>query len=538
MVNQVPPSLQPLLEEGIIHVGDVAAVRLYMKLALREDPTRASTFTPVVWEALTRTLAVFRDQHTCVELSEHAEWLDGLRRCTSLVGTPSNADDVSRRPFILEEQLGQGYLYLHRSWAEERAVALNLRSRSEANLSVVTGGPGTGKTTTIAQELIELLKSTEDVPPVVALAAPTGKAAKRMSEAITNALKRLEAPERVRQIVTASPATTIHRLLGSAPSRIDSRFTYNAGNKLQHDIVIVDEVSMISVSMMFHLLDALRPDTRLILVGDPDQLASVEAGTVLADIVDGFGPTRIKVLDKQYRFKDAEGIINLSTAIRNGDVDGVFSALTSHPSHVTWIDPAQSTDDVNDVLRMVVQHAKSVMALAAAGKLDSALDEKLKVQVLCAHRNGRYGVAGWNNLVERRLGMSASNQWYVGRPIIVTRNDRITDLSNGDVGVVGVRDGGRSACFGDLEKSVPVARLPHVETVHALTIHKSQGSEYDHVVVVLPEGQSRILTRELFYTGVTRAVSKLTVIGSRESIESAVSKKIRRATGLAQHLRS
>jgi exodeoxyribonuclease V alpha subunit len=172
--------------------------------------------------------------------------------------------------------------------------------------------------------------------------------------------------------------------------------------------------------------------------------------------------------------------------------------------------------------------------------LSEALVKKGKLQVLCAHRHGKHGVTGWNRLVEERLGVATSNPWYAGRPVIVTVNDSTTKLFNGDVGIIGQGTKGRVAFFGgeSATSTVPTTRLPHVDTVHALTIHKSQGSEYDHVIVVLPEQDSRILNRELFYTGVTRASSKLTILGSKESIEAAVSTKVRRATGLARRLRN
>jgi exodeoxyribonuclease V alpha subunit len=353
-----------------------------------------------------------------------------------------------------------------------------------------------------------------------------------MTEAMDRALA--NAPQHVRGIILASPATTVHSLLGANPNRVDSRFTYHAGNRLQHDIVIVDEVSMMSLSMMYHLLAAVSDDAKLILVGDPDQLASVDAGTVLADIVAGSPPGRIDKLETQHRFKDCPNIVAAAKAIRGGNVEATLEAISGNKPDVRWIDPTDSPELAEEVLDSVVEHAKKVIALAAAGDGTAALALKSEVQVLCAHRNGKMGVAGWNRIIEQRLGPGTSNQWYLGRPVIVTENDKASGLFNGDVAVIGQDNSGRVAHFStDLSKpGIPVARLPDVETVHALTIHKSQGSEYDHVIVVLPEGESRILTRELLYTGVTRAKGRLTVLGSRAVITDGVGASVHRATGL------
>ena len=536
----VRPDLGAYVDEGFIASRDIEAVETLMRLASRENPNAESTFTGSVWLALSRVLAAFREQHTCVELAEHPDWIADLRQCTSLVGVPNFSSGGPRPPFVLDDHDGSSTLYLHRSWAEERAVAESLKARTGSKLTVITGGPGTGKTTKVVSDLVERLSKESDSSLVVAMAAPTGKAAKRMTQAIEAALEKGNAPEHVRKIVLASPAVTIHSLLGAVPHRRDKRFTYHAGNRLIHDVVIVDETSMVSLSQMHHLLAALRPEAELILVGDPDQLASVDSGTVLSDIVDGFGPNRVTVLTEQHRFKDSTEIIDLASAIRDGKTSDVLAQLSNTGESVEWIDPVQSPERMKNLIEVVVGHAGEVMDRAASGDLTGALAVKGSLQVLCAHRHGRYGVTGWNRLVENHLGPSTSNPWYVGRPVIVTVNDRMTKLSNGDIGVIGEGDKSRVSCFGTGQDSprIPVTRLPHVETVHALTIHKSQGSEYDHVIVVLPDQDSKILTRELFYTGVTRAAKKLTIVGSKETIEVAVSQKIRRATGLARRLQS
>lgn len=198
------------------------------------------------------------------------------------------------------------------------------------------------------------------------------------------------------------------------------------------------------------------------------------------------------------------------------------------------------TKAARDLTIEVVDHARQLGRLVESGDLKAAVDFQKTLQVLCAHRTGASGVAGWNTLVERRLGVSGGSSWYAGRPIMVTRNNRALGLNNGDVGVVVPAPGedrmDAALPQGKEVRRVPVSRLEEVETVHALTIHKSQGSEYGHAIVVLPEKSSRILTRELLYTGVTRARDQVTIVGSREVIEAAIERPIRRATGLAERI--
>jgi exodeoxyribonuclease V alpha subunit len=538
-MSNYPHRLQTHIDEGFVEERDLRAAAVYVDLTLRtlegaERDAAEHAVTDNVWLAIARTLAAFRDQHTCVNLAEHPEWEADIRLCTALIAEPSTINAARRQPFILD----LGRLYIHRSWEEECFVAEKISTRPADKLRVITGGPGTGKTTTVAKQLVERLSQPSDQPVLVALAAPTGKAAKRMTEAMDRALTDAGATQHVRDIVLASPATTIHSLLGANPNRVNNRFTHHATNKLKHNIVIVDETSMLSLSMMYHLLAALEDDAELILVGDPNQLASVDAGTVLADIVEGSPPGRIQELTTQYRFKDCPNIVAAADAIHNGDLVQTLKAISVDKAEVQWIDPLDSPDLAEEVLTSVVEHAKAVVKLAKSGQIQEALASKNELQVLCAHRNGKMGVTGWNRVIEERLGLGTSNQWYLGRPVIVTENDRTTGLFNGDIAIIGNDDSHRIACFStDPSKpTLPVTRLPNVDTVHALTIHKSQGSEYNHVIVVLPDRESRILTRELLYTGVTRAKNRLTIIGSEAAIRDAVARPIQRATGLAGRL--
>ncbi len=538
-MNVFPSHLREHVDSGEVAERDLHVVNVYVDMALRsvESSERAAlehTLTDNVWLALARTLAAFRDQNVCVDMNDHPGWEADLRACTALVAEPHSIDHARRQPFILD----LGRLYVHRAWQEECTVADKIRSRPVDKLKVITGGPGTGKTTTVAEQLVARLSTESADTVLVALAAPTGKAAKRMTEAMAKALTQANAPAAVRDIVLASPATTIHSLLGSRPNSVDKRFKFHAGNKLKHNLVIVDETSMLSLSMMHNLLAALDDTAELILVGDPDQLASVEAGTVLADIVAGLPAGRIAPLTIPYRFKDQPNIVAASKAIREGESAAFLAAISGSDTDVRWVDPDADAKAAAAILDEVVAHAREVADRARAGNLADALTHNNAMQVLCAHRNGKMGVAGWNRIVEERLKVASSGQWYMGRPIIVTKNDRTTGLFNGDVAIIGEEHGQRVARFSadKSQPAVPVTRLPSVETVHALTIHKSQGSEYDDVIVVLPGPDSRILTRELLYTGVTRAAKRLTILGSQAVIEQAIGRPIRRATGLSDRL--
>jgi exodeoxyribonuclease V alpha subunit len=391
--------------------------------------------------------------------------------------------------------------------------------------------------------------------PRLALAAPTAKAAARMTAVLRarcaderglTELGVTAAPEvraAVLAAVDAAPATTVHKLLGANP-RGRRLFAFDAGNPLPYDLVIVDECSMLSSSLMHRLLTAVAPGGEIRLVGDPDQLVSVEAGSVLADIraiaaAEGWEAAgRARTLTEQRRFHDAPEIGALAAAIRGGRAAEAIDVLAGATTHVRWVKTG-TPQAVDAVAELVVAEARE-LCTAAARRADDVLARKERMQVLCAAREGALGVAGWNRRIESRLGDAARAPWYAGRPVMVTRNSRSLGLANGDVGVIVPAAGNRmeGVFASDTHPvRVPVARLEDVATVHALTIHKSQGSEYDHVVVVLPEQQSRLLTRELLYTAVTRGRKQVTVIGTEDVIAAAIERPIRRATGLAARLR-
>lgn len=426
----------------------------------------------------------------------------------------------------------------HRPDSEEQRRAV--RTALSQWITVLTGGPGTGKTTTVAGLLALLTEQAEHGGrrrPRIALAAPTGKAAARLQEAVRVEVENLAAVDRAR--VSGLQAVTLHRLLGFRPGT-SARFKHHRGNRLPHDVVVVDETSMVSLTLMARLLEAVRPETRLFLVGDPDQLASVEAGAVLADLVDGLGDrtdVRIAELVTSHRFGASIG--QLAQAVRAGDGERVLTLLTAGGEHIEFVDTEQPAEALRAVL---VPHAMRVRAAAASGDATAALAALEEHRLLCAHREGPSGVRYWNHQVERWLaeatGESFYAPWYLGRPVLVTANDYGLGLYNGDTGVTLLAgDGLRVAIAGaDKVQQFATSRLSDVETMHAMTIHKSQGSQADEVTVLMPPEDSRLLTRELLYTAITRAKRKVRIVGTAAEVRAALDRRVVRASGLAHRL--
>ena len=422
-------------------------------------------------------------------------------------------------------------------------------------LTVVAGGPGTGKTTTVARILALLDEQATAAglpPPLVALTAPTGKAAARLEEAVHEEAAGLDVGPAVRDRLLATHASTIHRLLGWQPGN-RSRFRHHRGNRLPHDVVIVDETSMVSLSQMAKLVEAVRPDARLVLVGDPQQLASVEAGAVLGDIVgpaaDGAGApvergigAGIVVLRRVHRF--GGGIAAVADAVRRGDADATIAALSAAHDDVVWIPNDPGDPGLSAIREAAVAAGVAITGAARAGDARAALEALGGFRLLCAHRRGPYGVATWSARVEAWLaaavpGFAATGAWYVGRPLLVTENDYTLGLYNGDTGVVVAAGGERPVAVFDRRGQIlefSPARLSAVETVHVMTVHKSQGSQFDTVAALLPDPDSPILTRELVYTAVTRAQRRLLLAGTEAAVRAAVTRPVARSSGLRRWL--
>ncbi len=417
-------------------------------------------------------------------------------------------------------------------WQKEAAKVALRRA-----LTIISGGPGTGKTTTVVKILALLLETAEDSKNLsIALAAPTGKAAMRLSESMSTSLTREQLPERVKNALPTL-AVTLHRLLGVRRGSVQMR--HNLGNPLSFDVVVVDEASMVDLAMMAKLVDAVKPGARLILLGDKDQLASVESGAVFGDCVSTL-PDNVVELQKTFRFE--ANIKQLAVAINRADASMAWGLLEDSQTVALSL-------LAGDPIDFISQRYISFMETAqqnGRGILPEIFSRFNSFRVLCALHYGRRGVEYVNRQVEvalSRRGFACSpDTWYVGRPVLITRNDYDLDLYNGDIGIcLPEPDSGQLQVFferaGGKVRGYPPSRLPSCQTVFAMTIHKSQGSEFDEVLVVLPEEDNRILSRELVYTGITRAKKKVILLAEKEILRLALTRNIVRASGLTDFLR-
>ena len=533
----------------------------------------------------------------CPELSV---WTEKLR-CSAVVGKPGDF-----RPLILDEN---NRLYLYRYWEYEKKLADSILERAQNDIldinvvalqesmtrlfpgcrgkdidwqavaaltaalkrfCVISGGPGTGKTYTVAKILALLLEQRPQLKLDIFLSAPTGKAAARLSESIKKAKETLACrPEVINAIPTE--AYTIHRMLKTIPG--SPYFVHNEDNLLTADVVVVDEASMVDLALMSKLVAAVPMNARLILIGDKDQLASVEAGSVLGDIcnrnnVHGFSENvrkkyqdiirkkldvaidsskdrsvlqdAIVVLKTSFRFDDQSPIGALSRSVNEGDADKVLDLLKTQQVQIN----RQVTHDARELAgRLSKKLLDGGAEYLVSEDPHNAFEQFNRFKILCAVNSGPFGVHAVNRLAEqilRREGLiQTDREWYRGRPILVTRNDYNLSLYNGDMGITlpvpgsGSRDlqvyfAGSS---GQLRR-FPVYRLPEHETVYAMTVHKSQGSEFEDVVLILPDRDYPLLTRELFYTAITRARQSISVWGTEDVICNTLKRKIERTSGL------
>ena len=345
-------------------------------------------------------------------------------------------------------------------------------------------------------------------------------------------------------------AVTLHRLLGWLPSS-RGRFRHHADNRLPYDVVVVDEMSMVSLTLMARLLEAVRPDARLVLVGDPDQLSSVEAGAVLADITGALADpapgTASPVVRLQRTWRYGGAIEDLARAVRASDPDAAMEVLRRGAEDVVFVEtdlsPARPAG-IEPLAAAVADAGAALRTAAADGDVVAALTALDRHRLLCAHRHGPFGVSRWSTEAERWLaetvpGYGEDGEWYLGRPLLVTVNDYDLNLFNGDTGVVVAAGGGVRAAFGRGSSPMLISpvRLDAVLTTHAMTVHRAQGSQFDVVSFVLPPPESPLLTRELLYTAVTRASRRVQVFGSEEAVRRAVRRPANRASGLRGRLR-
>ena len=410
---------------------------------------------------------------------------------------------------------------------------------------LVTGGPGTGKTTVAARLL--MLLANRDPNLRMALVAPTGKAARRLGEAIGNAVAGLDkrfADVVSRLEVAARDTPTLHRLLGW--NRATGHCRFHAGNPLPYDIIVVDEASMLDLMLWDRLLEAIAAGTRLIILGDHRQLESVQPGRVLGELVaaadEGLLNGAHVELDQNYRFDADAGIGRLAAAVRNHDCDAALQVLTD--AERTGDTVHYTSDALDDAVDEIWPR---FLAVVRSTTPEMALEALSRVRVLCALNRGPYGAAGMNARIENRLqqdGLGIGPKAH-GRPVIVTVNDpQHSGLVNGDVGVVLHKVGGYETGIyfqvpGTRQtRRVSVEAMPRHETAWALTVHRSQGSEFDAVLLVLPPTAHELVTSELVYTGVTRARSQVLVAANAKAIRTACAWREPRRTGLFEKIRS
>ena len=607
--------LNRLCDSGILSRIDIHFAALMVRLAGGDVPELSLAAALVSGSA--------RDGNICLDLSTVAgkELLgkengkdpvicpEFNRWCTELQGNNVVGKPGEYKPMILDDR---GRLYLFRYWDYQEKLAGLIKKRVNEDVKninhtllkeglgrllpddgtddidwqkvaaftavtkkfcVISGGPGTGKTATVAKILALLLEQESSKQLRIALAAPTGKAAARLQEIIEHARGNLNCADNIKTRIPVE-TSTIHRLLGTI--RNSPYFRYDSKNMLPVDVAVMDEASMVDLPLMSKLVQALPLQSRLILLGDKDQLASVEAGAVLGDMCDtgkihGFSNrfcNDIKIatgynipvlpngsdepgiqdciveLRKSYRFGSEGGISMVSRAVNEGADDRAAALLSEGKfEDISWV-KLPAPDELRTALReMIVQGFEGYLKVRDPLEIFSLFND---FRILCAVREGPYGIVTINRIAEQILSeenlIRPEERWYEGRPIMITRNDYDLHLFNGDVGVILTdprMDNERRAFFmdadGKLRKFHPL-RLPEHETVYAMTVHKSQGSEFNRIALILPDRHSPVLTRELIYTGITRARENVTLYSTEEIFRAAVARRIERTSGLRDAL--
>ena len=520
------------------------------------------------------------------------------QQCQLLLQHPLVGHDDSGRPFVID---GAHRFYLQRNHRNERSVAAALSRRREIvgrfaavadevdiaalfhgetgstvepqqaavravgehGVFVLTGGPGTGKTTTVLRMLLMLQRRSE-TSLNIQVAAPTGKAAQRLVQALRNGKRHLldhatqPLPAHWRDYLDHIPdgeAVTLHRLLGFEPWR--NGFSRNARHPVPADVVVVDEASMIDLAMLRALLDAVRPDALLILVGDADQLTSVATGSVLMDLVTAMEatPEPHDLVRLVHSFRAKPELVSINDAVRHGDPDALNIAITNAGAAAVRHD-VRDAATLGKQLHQWAQRLATSLGNPAKGSIAviDAFAAIAQQQLLCALREGQFGALAVSEVLERQLRLAwnvpVDTEWYPGRAVIITRNDYAAGLFNGDVGIClaeaddtlrvwfeVARSSDSFDASGSGYRDFAPAALPAHESAFALTIHKSQGSEYQHVAVLLPpEYEHRILSRQLLYTALSRARASIEIWATQASLERAVLTPVTRAGGLADRL--
>jgi exodeoxyribonuclease V alpha subunit len=626
------------IDHGLLRPLDAAFARF-----LAEQEGTGNAVAPMLGALVSQQSG---EGHLCLELDSLGDLADQLELPESwrkiLSNTPalteqlhastviSHDDQMSASPLVLD----QGRLYLRRYWDHERLVASAIQQRlltpvtpppglkqellrlfpndgshnaqwprvacalaARSAFTIITGGPGTGKTTAVVRllGLLQTLQLAEHSRPLrIRLAAPTGKAAARLNASIASQVAALDVSEAARAAIPTD-VVTLHRLLGARPE--SRRFHHQANNRLHLDVLVIDEASMIDLELMSAVLAALPSETRLILIGDKDQLSSVEAGAVLGDLCsraqaghysndtvqwlhqitgDDIAPwasedavaldQHVAMLRRSHRFDAGSGIGQLAALVNQGNVDAAMALLMEPSRDLQWY-----ASSGTEVLKQIVLDERTgylhYLSELKARRPDRnapgnahddwarhVLTAFARFQLLCAVRNGPEGILAMNAHVAKLLhshgAIEAEHGWYEGKPVMVTRNDYSLGLMNGDVGIalrVPGEDGNvalrvafqtmsTESTGGGRMRFIPPSRLTALEPVYAMTVHKSQGSEFDHAVLVLPEDMDTWLTRELIYTGITRARTRFGCCASLATLRKGIAQTTSRRSALKERL--
>ncbi len=523
--------------------------------------------------------------HICIDLDYsinhkvYGIFLEGIDKQViydSLASSKLVGDGSTLTPLVMDEDR----IYLHKFWKFEKELADWLSAKSQKtkilsdeinkyaqspfnsdktesewqkvavlislikNLTIISGGPGTGKTFTI-QKIVDALIASNPTGYSIALAAPTGKAAQRLSESLD-----------IKENQSVEAPVTIHKLLGAIGE--SGEFRYNEKNPLPFNAIIVDEASMLDITLWIRLIRSIPEDSKLIVLGDKNQLASVEAGSILGDVcfyadnhfsdeissqVQGLSSSgassspfndSIVLLEKNYRFDEESGIQLLAEAINKGAEEEVLILLSSDEYPELMM-----SEPTNEVIEgLIHNYVSKPFSSPQSGKEKFAAFNEY--QILCALRKGPYGVNMLNLKAEKEIkrthSVPGSKLWFNGRAIMLTRNNSVLKLKNGETGICIETREGPVIEFEGREKPVQVSRLQHYEPAYATTVHKSQGSEYDHVAIVLSNTSNRVLSRQLLYTSVTRARKSVLVIGNTQVISSTVQRGVMRRSGLRKKI--
>ena len=581
------------------------AFAAYVNVWLAENNADAHAKKRISELARRLSLAV-SDGHVCLPLPEDAR---ALLLASRLVGTPEQPEN---RPMVLD---GENRLYLHRYFDYERTFAKHLLAFNETlatdiasaqnsldiffgkpenteipdwqriaaalsmqqRLTVISGGPGTGKTTTVANILGCLQMQNPNTH--IVLAAPTGKAAMRMLEAIRERARQFALPYRPN---LPEEAFTIHRLLGATAR--PGIFRHHKDNPLALDVLVVDEASMIDLVLAARLFDALPAHARIILLGDKDQLSAVEAGAVFSELsmnpgltedckkilalmtgtsvlainpphIAGQGGTTDSTiwLTRNFRFSASSGISRLALAIRDGRADEAIATLENPPdASISWLSKEKTTR-LDSHVKSEIRHGYAAYMTAVKEGLKNLSEQNIKAvfdaferfRVLCAVREGHHGVQAVNRLISEYLrselpGHSVRKDWFAGKPVQVLQNDYSLRLFNGDIGIVLPDENDNLIVYfasdTDSFRTISPLRLPEHETAFAMTVHKSQGSEFESLLVLMPVRTSPVITRELFYTAITRAQKNVRLVCSPEVLKAGIEASVQRHTGLMSRL--